>query len=167
MADLTFVERVEAARRLVGAMRAAQPTAPRHLLDQFSAAGKEAHRQVLVLGAVLEWSDHLGHTEDGEMPEEMAARLLIAARGLKPCPHLLRGGPQPAWARLALGRVDCGRCTATVCIPPPENADRCDWCGSHGHELFTPMAVQAGAGVFMGHACDECAGALKRFVGAA
>lgn len=158
----SFAEQLEAARRLVTSFVAAEQP-PEHFLDQLGAATKEAHHQVHMLGAALQWDSHYGDGSVERVPEEVAARMVVALKGLRVCPHLRRGGPQPAWARLVVHRVDCARCTKTIYRPPADEDDRCDWCGARGIEVFVPLALQSGPLVVLGDACDACSVALKWF----
>lgn len=164
----TFAERLEEARRLVAQARSANPP-PAHHLDQLGAATEEVHHQVLRIGKTLttgkagrKWWLHTG-AAPAEIPDEVAARCFAVLTELTRCPHLERGGPQPAWGRLALHRIDCGRCMATLRLPPADESDRCDWCGRRGVVVFSAVVIQTGPAVLFGDACGECGAALHWF----
>jgi hypothetical protein len=76
------------------------------------------------------------------------------------CVHLRRGGPQPAFVRLPLRRIDCERCAGTVRRPPPDEADRCDVCGARGVVTFVPLVANHGPALVLGDACSDCADEL-------
>lgn len=169
MTEASFEKRLQAARRLVAAYEEANPASAGHHLDQTAAATADAHRAVLHLGKVMAarqpergWQTYT-QEEHGRIPPEIAARCLVVLTELERCRHLLNSGPQPAWARLALGRVDCARCMATVRLPPADEADRCDWCGSRGNVIFSAVAIQSGPVLLFGDACGPCGTALRWF----
>ena len=133
-------------------------------VDQLGAAAREANDYLLRLRDVLSaidperrWSSAAGR---GEVPDKVTALVVEALAGMRPCPHLRRGGPQPAWARLPLHRLDCRRCLATMRRPPPDEGDRCDWCGARGQVVFRAIAIQLGTVVVLGDAGRCCAGVL-------
>lgn len=160
-------ERLAAARAYVTRAKAAA-SPPVHLLDQLRAASRDARgfterlSDALSAQATEKWSTHLGRPGE-EAPDEVAARVLVAFAGLRLCPHLKGKGPQPACARLALHRLDCGRCLLTVRKPPAGEDDRCDWCGGRGVEVFQPIVIQMGPAIVIGDACEPCASALRWF----
>lgn len=167
MRETTFTERLVMAKMMVKIWDEANPQIDLAHLDQAGAAGEVAHRSVIQMAKTLA-VDAGGcsiYTEatHGRVPPEVAARCIVALAELKRCPHLLRGGPQPAWGKLALHRIDCERCAATVRLPPPGEDDRCDWCEARGVAMFTAVAIQSGPAVLIGDACSECADALRWF----
>ena len=157
-----FATRLRFARALIAG--GATP-APAHLADQFDAASVEVRAAHDRLGAVLpilepdrNWRQRL----DSDPSAEVRAYLLAALIGClgAVCPHLRRGGPRPAFARLPLRRVDCTKCLRTLRRPPPDEADRCDVCGARGVTTFHPFAGQHGPAMVMGDACPRCASVL-------
>src|SRR5205823_5522990 len=75
---------------------------------------------------------------------EQRAYLLAATLGCMgaQCSHLRKAeGPQLAYVRLPLRRIDCGRCVGTWRRPPAEDSDRCDICGGRGIDCFVPFAL--------------------------
>lgn len=157
----------EAALAAVAAQREAVKNLPPHVLDQLGAAEREAHEHALRLRDALaeldpdrRWSSFFGRHQ---VPDEVGAVVLLAMAGLRACPHLRRVGPRPAYARLALHRLDCRRCLGTVRKPPAGEDDRCDWCGSNGNIYFRAFALQLGTVVVIGDAGRCCAGTLTWF----
>ncbi|MGH9001512.1 MAG: hypothetical protein ACRDYV_00120 [Acidimicrobiia bacterium] len=138
---------------------------PGHVVDQIGAASHDAHGLSHRLAATLRllepgrgWRETCGYTAT---PTDIEARILVALLDVRTvCPHLRRAAPQPAWARLALHRLDCSRCLHTRRHPPPGEDDRCDWCGGRGVEVFTSVAFQRGPMLVLGDACDACAAQL-------
>jgi hypothetical protein len=94
--------------------------------------------------------------------DEVLARTLAAIHGFRQCTHLRTRPAQPAVARVPLRRVDCRRCCMTLLRPPASDADRCDWCGSHGVSTFVPIAYALGQLTCIGDACGPCAQAMSR-----
>jgi hypothetical protein len=161
-ADVPFPERLALARELVA--RGPGP-ATTHLADQYDSAGREArglHDRIVSLMPLLEPNRPWHQRLDTSPSDDVRAVLLAAVLGClgQICPHLKRGGPQPAITRLALRRVDCARCVGTVRRPPPEDEDRCDVCGEHGVTVFSPFAVRMGPSLIVGDACPACAETL-------
>lgn len=156
----TWDQRLAAARAV--ATGRATRRLPTGLRDQLHAAATETaelqHRLFAMVRALEPgrgWRSPAATDEAASI--ERTAHAVAAITGCRSCVHLRRGGPQPAVARLALHRVDCRRCLATVRRPPPDEDDRCDWCGRHGVESFTPVSVQLGAALVLGDACPDCA----------
>jgi len=162
-----YEERLAASRKLVAALKTSGPWLPDHTLDQVAAAAAEAHHLGHRLAGILQvleperrWQSRCVDTNLGTV-DEVDARVLAALAGCQPCHHIRRDGPQPAFAVLALRRLECARCRQTVRRPPPGDDDRCDWCGTPGVVLFTPLALQRGPVVLLGGACDQCAAVLR------
>lgn len=156
-----FRDRLALARRML-ARRASRP--PVHLADQLDAAGREARVLHDRLGAVLpliEPDCNWRRRADAEPSDDTRAYLLAALLGCTTvCIHIRRGGPQPAIARLPLGRVDCDRCVGTLYRPPLGDDDRCDICTTRGVTTFHPFAVRLGPLLLAGDACRACADVL-------
>jgi hypothetical protein len=88
--------------------------------------------------------------------------VLAAVMGVRNfCPHT-DDGPQPVIVALSLHRTVCFACARHHVSPPPDESDRCDVCGSRGHEFFTPVAMAFGPMTVIGDACDACAKVLIR-----
>lgn len=160
------------AEALAALRRLPVPQLPDHELDQLRAATTSARgfldRFGLVAGTLEpdRWgSTHPRHSDEEEAAREAWVRVLLALTGSRFCPHLRRGGPQPATARLPLHRVDCDRCLQTSRRPPRDEADRCDWCGDRGIETFHPVALHVGPLVAIGDACHQCGTALRAAAG--
>lgn len=148
------------------------PGYPDQLADQIRAATADAHgfvHRFAALAAVIEpnrWAQVAPRSNDDDnATKEAWLRIMLAVEGGKVCQHLRTGGPQPATARLALHRVDCQRCLATVRRPPADEADRCDWCGERDIETFLPIVVHVGPLVAIGDACTTCGTALRTAAG--
>jgi hypothetical protein len=156
-----FPTRLALARRLVA--RGAAP-APVHLADQLAAAGAEARVAHDRLGATLpliqpgrHWRQRIDPDPSDDVRAYILATVLDCTRV---CVHIRRGGPRPAFALLALRRVDCWRCVQTTRRPPPDEADRCDVCTTRGVTTFHPFAVRMGPALVVGDACAGCADVL-------
>ncbi len=154
-----FAARLAAAHRMIA--RGAPP-APVHLADQLGAAGKETQRLADRIGALmplLEPGRNWRQRQDASPSTAARAYLLAAVLGCLSvvCPHLRKGGPQPAFALLALRRVSCARCAGIVRRPPPGEADRCDVCTARGVSRFHPFACRLGPTLLVGDACGTCA----------
>lgn len=157
---MTFKERLEAARQVLEAASTGQR--PVGLADQIEAAGRQAQgllRRTAELLPREEWHQEERPTSDSL---EVRARILVALEDCRVCPHLQTGGPQPVWLLLPLHRADCGLCMSTTGSPPPDEDDRCDWCGSRRARRFRPIILQHHAVVAIGYACPRCAKALLR-----
>jgi hypothetical protein len=163
-----FAVRLEAARHFVGCRACAaglRGAAPLHVVDQIEAAAAETLAFVPpIIDEARRREPDRGwrHRVEAATPEK-SAYLLAALFGFMNtvCPHLRAGGPQPAVARLPLGRLDCRRCAGTVRRPPPEDADRCDVCGERQAEpWFVPFVPASGPVLVMGDACRACAAVL-------
>jgi len=157
--DIPFPDRLAVARRTI-AGDAARP--PAHIADQLDAAGREVrvmHDRLGTVLPVLEPVRRWYQRQDDAPPDEVRAYLVAAVLGClgRTCPHLRRGGPQPAIARLPLRRLDCVRCSPILRRPPPVEADRCDVCGRRGVIVFQPFAVRLGPSLIAGDACRGCA----------
>ncbi len=163
MNQLSFSSRLELARQLI----AYGPSdVAGHLQDQMEAAARDAHRVVDNAGAVLRCIQpgRRWHRRDEiEAGSEQNAYLAAAVLGCLPrcCPHLRKGGPQPAFARLPLERLDCGRCVRTFRVPPASDNDRCDVCHRRGVLTFVAFAVASGPVLVTGDACPACATVLR------
>lgn len=161
-------EQLAAAKAYIDQVMAA-PLPPDHILDQVRASARDAHEQAKFLAHFLAatnpteaWESHFPRPGEAEpLRDDVAALLVVALRGLSHCPHLKRSGPQPAWARLSLHRLDCRRCLATLRYPPEDEADRCDWCHSRGNVVFRPYVVQSGPLLACGDACNACNEVLR------
>ena len=157
-----FPSRLALARALIahGASRL-----PGHLADQLEAAGSEARTLHDRMGAVLpilEPERQWHHRSDSSPSTDTKAFLLAAVLGSLQtvCCHLRKGGVQPAFVNLALRRIDCIRCSATIRRPPPDEADRCDVCGIRGVVTFALFALRMGSALVAGDACLVCAATL-------
>jgi hypothetical protein len=131
--------------------------------DQLTAATQHAQRIATGIGSAV--NAMFGGTTPQERQESTTSRRMKIAAYLgcgASCHHVRNdtAGPQPLLVNLALRRVDCERCSRTIRKPPPDETDRCDWCGSRGHTTFTPTLITSSALVFMGDACETCARAL-------
>jgi hypothetical protein len=140
---------------------------PVDLVDQLTAAARDTRATLDHIGEELRSRDRWGGSEvreasDDAHEQEAAARVLAATIGEAHtiCSHLRRGGPQIALLRLPLHDLVCRKCSRTLRLPPPDEDDRCDWCGARGVELFTPFTVSHGPILAIGDACDDCATAL-------
>lgn len=160
------IEALQIARAYVAKAKGAPPP-PTHVADQLEAASRDVRdffRGFLpALAAATPGRRWQAYDNIPEAPDELTARMLVALGSLRACPHLRNEGPQPAWGRLPLHRLDCARCIRTVRKPPAGEDDRCDWCGARGVEIFKPFAIQQGPLVLIGDACPTCAEALQRF----
>lgn len=161
----SFDDLLAAAR---SAVRESGPAPTSSELDQLLAASGEARTAMRDMQHVLAdlapdrtWSP----MRSSDAGEEIAARVMVAMSFVEHvCPHLRSGGPQPAFVKLALHRIDCARCGGTVRRPPADEDDRCDWCGGRGVERFQPLVMQGGPLVVMGDACGDCAAAMVQEV---
>lgn len=162
-----FEERLATGRSVVAAIRDAGPRFPLAYVDQLAAAAHDAHELSHTFGevaALLEPDRHWHASCLDASPghaDEVSARIYAAVAGLELCWHLRRSGPQPAWARLPLHRLDCSRCAQTMRRPPAGEDDRCDWCGAVGVDWFTPVVLQMGPLITVGDAGPCCAGILQ------
>jgi hypothetical protein len=156
-----FPIRLAAARQMIARGAAGVPG---DLADQFAAATGETRQITDRLGdlmPVLQPDRHWRQRVEAQPSDTTRAYLLAGILGCSAvCPHLKRGGPQPAVVRLALGRTDCTRCVGTLRLPPPEDADRCDLCGRRGVITFVPFAMRQGPTLVMGDACLPCSDVL-------
>lgn len=136
---------------------------PVNIADQTKAAGREMHRVYDHLGELLpalEPDRNWRQRTDLASTDETRSLLLAALLGcVNVCVHLRRGGPQPAYCRLPLRRVDCGRCSQTLCRPSTGD-DECDVCGAVEVDVFHPFAVQLGPLLLAGDVCSGCADVL-------
>ena len=98
---------------------------------------------------------------DTDPSDDTRAYLLAALLGCHHhCIYIRRGGPRPAVVRLALGRVDCERCSRTLYRPPAELEDMCDVCRAPEVITFVPFTVRMGPLLLVGDACQGCVRAL-------
>ena len=144
---------VEVTRKSREEARDGKPASPRSPLDiargdQTQGASED---NMETMGRVLGQPDI-----EGEMSDDVLARVTLAWLACHPCPHIKENAAQPHVALLAVHRLACERCVKTVVKPPPENEDRCDWCWSHGHTQFQPIRMSYGPATLMGDACDAC-----------
>jgi len=162
--SVDFESRLQAARLAVGDLIAGRPaSATAAEVDQIRAAASEAEDTARRIGEALRrleperWSA----LQSDRAGAEILARVLVAMESMDTtCPHLRQAGPQPAFVRLPLHRIDCARCSSTVRRPPVDEDDRCDWCGTRGVVEFTPIVMQHGPLVVLGDACPGCAEVL-------
>jgi hypothetical protein len=155
-----FPARLALARRMVARGPGSPPI---QIADQLDAAGREMrglHDRLGQVLPVLEPERHWRHRTDIDPTDDTRALLLAAVLGcVNVCVHLRRGGPRPAFCRLPLRRVDCGRCSQTR-WPTATGADECDVCGATETDLFYPFAVNRGPLLIAGDVCGGCAEAL-------
>lgn len=95
---------------------------------------------------------------------DVAARI-IAAMGdgsrWRTCHHIHDQSTQPAVIMLPARRVTCRSCMQQARRePPPQEADRCDMCGSRGNATFWPIALALGPALVIGDVCKECSDSL-------
>ena len=158
---ISFATRLTLARAMIA--RGAPPH-PVHLADQFRAASagtRELHDRIGMLMPLLEPLRNWRQRMDSTPSSDTRAFLLAALLGCtEVCPHLKRGGPQPAFVRLPLHRTDCQRCVQTLRRPPADEDDRCDVCGRPETLTFHPFAVRQGPALIVGDACVACADVL-------
>jgi hypothetical protein len=157
----SFTARLELARRLLAR---GTPGMPGHVADQLAAASadtRELHDRIGLLLPLLEPGRTWRQRMDASPSDDTRTYLLAALLGCTAvCSHLKRGGPQPAFARLPLRRVDCRQCVRTLRRPPVGEDDRCDICGARGIAIFHPFAVRQGPALIVGDACRACADVL-------
>jgi hypothetical protein len=138
--------------------------APADVADQMQAANGEVRRMADRLGMLLPIlsPDRNWHQMMESTPSEtVRAYLLAGVFGCTDvCPHLRRGGPQPAIVRLPLHRVDCSRCVQTLRRAPANEDDQCDLCGKPETLTFVPFAVRQGPALIAGDVCMTCADVL-------
>jgi len=137
---------------------------PGHVADQLGAASsdtRQLHDRIGVVMPLLQPDRHWRQRVDAAPASGAWAYLLAALLGCTTiCPHLRKGGPQPAIVRLPLRLIACGRCSLIIRRPPADEADRCDVCGARGIEVFHPFAVRLGPLLIAGDACSGCADEL-------
>lgn len=162
MTPPTFAQRLQDARFILA--HRGQRTVPLHLDDQLQAAEAEAltlsHRLLDALRTITPGRGWKAATHPPSLDAEAHVLAAVLACLPRTCPHLRNGGPQPAYAQLPLGRVDCTRCLHTLRLPPAEDADRCDLCGARGIAWFVPIALTSGPLTVIGDVCSACAGVL-------
>ena len=95
------------------------------------------------------------------IPVEASALLLAALYGMACCEHVRGSGPQPLVARLPSRYVDCRACFESVRRPGLAAEDQCDFCDARGVVLFTPLMLSVGPVLYIGDACQGCAGVLQ------
>jgi hypothetical protein len=155
-----YDDKVAAMRDLALAYQARGTDRPTHEADQMEAASRDSlaihdqYRQLLK-AAGREPTEWRSNTDPDRI--ERLARILATTHGLTQCAHIRRQPQQPIIARLALHRVDCGRCFATHRRPPIGEDDRCDFCGSRGNTMFTGITNTLANLTVIGDACDDCA----------
>lgn len=151
-----FAERVARARRYLDEAQAPDEVG---YTDQLAAASAEAYATLDQLAAP--WAALLGEplrrTDSTDLGH--AAALFVVLCESRACPHLRRGGPQPAWHVLETRRIVCRRCMATY-VRPVVPADCCDLCREPA-DRFTEFAVQVGPVLHLGHAGGCCAWAMN------
>lgn len=155
---------------VVAALHAWDRPPPPGMLDQLGAASRDAFGMFTrIAGSLAEsdprWPRPASSTTDPAATVEGLARVLVAVESARWCSHLRTGGPQPAVARLTLRRVDCRRCVHTVRKAPPDEDDRCDYCGDRGVTRFWPVVLDVGLIVAAGDACETCGTALRAVTG--
>lgn len=163
----THAELLDAARLYVHYIHGqSAPLGP--LRDQYQAASAETKNMAAELAILLPLLDSERAYEsyfddDQDHAPEVNARILaaIAINRCRICPHLRHEGPQPAVVALAVHRISCRRCTATVCKPPADEDDRCDWCGAVEVLEFIPITISVGPLIVTGDACRSCGEALR------
>lgn len=160
---VSFEQRLTAARQLL-ASGSSEPRFAAHMQDQIDSAARECHHYAERVGTIVALLEphrgwrQLTRYDDAEQRAYLLAAMLDCMRNV--CPHLRKEGPQPAYAALPLRRLDCRRCAGIRRLPPPEDADRCDVCGSRGVSRFVPFVVSVGPTLVSGDVCPSCAGAL-------
>jgi hypothetical protein len=139
---------------------------PADLRDQLNAATRDTHAFQRRFGQALrgiepdrQWRTVTG--DRGPRLDEATARLIAAISTFQFCSHLRRIPGQPTVARMPLRRVDCHRCISTHVNPPPNEDDRCDWCGKRGVVEFWPMSISIGYMQAVGDACGDCYAAMN------
>lgn len=140
---------------------------PGWLKDQIETASAEAVRGLVrIKDAIARGELDRFHPSDDEGWSqgslEFKARLMLALSQCTPCGHL--HNPRVFYVRLGLRRSDCTDCLNAELVepePPPEDADRCDWCGAKGVVIFTPHYIQQGPAIVLGNACDDCNKAIR------
>jgi hypothetical protein len=169
LSSAPFSERLAVVRRLIAQ---GAPVPAVHLADQIGAASGEArlfHDQLGVLLPIVAperaWYQRLDTSPSTDTRAYLLAAVLSCLGSV--CCHLKRGGPQPAFAQLALRRVACQRCVATIRRPPADSDDLCDVCSRHGVTTFIPFAAHHGPALVVGDACRGCARVLGILVEAA
>ena len=101
---------------------------------------------------------------DPEQADEITARLFATlADGHQwfTCEHLQARPITPGVTSLACRVVLCQPCAISYAFhTPPEDDDRCDMCGSHGHRIFWKLRATVGAALVVGDICEPCALAI-------
>lgn len=154
-----FAKQLERAKWLIDHAEAGPP----HVVDQIQAAARDTAGHAAVAGVVLRATQPNRGWQELQQPSTRTHQLYVVA-GLidcAPCCHLRRGGPQPAFARLPLRRLDCTRCVLIVRNPPPDEDDRCDLCGERDVSRFVPFVLSYGPTLVAGDVCMGCAGVLR------
>jgi hypothetical protein len=161
MTRYSFCGRLALAHRMLAR---GPEAAPAEVADQMTAANGEVRRMADRLGMLLPIlsPDRNWHQMMESTPSEtVRAYLLAGVLGCTDvCPHLRRGGPQPAIVRLPLRRVDCSRCIQTIRRAPADEDDQCDLCGEPEVLTFVPFAVRQGPALIAGDVCTSCADVL-------
>jgi hypothetical protein len=124
---------------------------PAWLVDQLVAACRGGQGGVAVAVGRLRRPAKVWHPEG--FPVGWEALVGPAVLACRPCWHLRHRPVQPAFARLAVGRLDCGRCARTVVRDPaPWN---CDLCGA-GSVVFHERLWRVGPLIAHANACPAC-----------
>lgn len=97
-----------------------------------------------------------------DITDEMIARCAWAIKEYPQCQHLDVTPAQPAYARLASGKVVCKACLDANMAPLPdqEYADHCNWCGDNDVNEVWPITVGLAHYLYEGDACYPCCIAL-------
>lgn len=135
------------------------------LVDQVLAAERDIRQQAfLPVAAGLLATQTMQPAHPSGLAEIRASQELLIAAGLdcRPCAHIRRSaGPVPVWVLLGFGVAVCARCMQTQrSRPEPGTEDRCDVCGSRGHEDFSEFVCQFGNAMYIGNAAPCCAPTL-------
>jgi hypothetical protein len=163
----TYQERLDGARKAVAAIRASGGKLPADVEDQLAAATRdtkglfdEFEQAVTLIDPGRDWRSSRSPIRSARF-DEVTARTLATIATFRLCLHHRRTPAQPCIARLAVRRLDCRRCTATMVRPPDGEDDRCDWCGRRGVATFWPVTYTSGTMLVCGDACRDCAAELS------
>jgi hypothetical protein len=166
VSDLAFEERLAAVMAAYAQVKPELVSVPVGLKDQMDAASQDASRGIDRIRSAIHRGElpgfDPGRQHFAPLSNEGRARIYLAMSQCEPCPHL--GSPQRLYVRLAQYRIDCDACLKLDPrpVPPIEDADRCDWCGTRGVRFFWPQFVQQGAAILIGNACDDCNEGIRR-----
>lgn len=166
MAAVPFPERFKAVRTLLAVQPETAFDIPERVREQVVAQSQQANDLAHLVAHelnVLEPGDRRWRYKEREA--DLDSRALLVAAMLDPrlrlCPHLRREPEQMGVVRLALHRIDCQRCVATLVQPPEEDDDVCDVCGARGVSTFWPVMVQIGPLLVVGDACSSCRSVMR------